>query len=112
MERTDMKNKDKQHEKRANGAQAGPKVVEVTFALESVEAKEVYLSGDFNHWSPTAEPMTRRGEADRWVRRLALPPGRYEYKFVVDGKWTPDPDAGQDVVNTFGSINSVLEVRL
>jgi len=24
---------------------------------------------------------------DRMTKKLALPPGRYEYRFVVDGQW-------------------------
>jgi hypothetical protein len=39
-----------------------------------------------------------------------LPPGRYEYKFIVDGEWIPDPSEPHEVVNAFGSTNSVVEV--
>src|ERR1700734_2933245 len=36
---------------------AGPKSIEVVLALEHPEAREVYLAGDFNHWSPDSLPM-------------------------------------------------------
>jgi hypothetical protein len=39
-----------------------------------------------------------------------LEPGRYEYKFVMDGKWIHDSRAGENVANASGSLNSVLEV--
>ena len=32
-------------------------------------------------------------------------------RFIVDGQWTADPYASQEVVNAFGSTNSVAEVR-
>jgi hypothetical protein len=42
--------------------------------------------------------------------RLTLPPGRYEYKFIVDAAWTTDPAGTQEVPNAFGTTNSVVEV--
>ena len=46
-----------------------------------------------------------------WVKELALPPGVYEYRLVVDGKWLPDPQAGETAPNPFGGLNSVLKVN-
>ncbi|MGD1086260.1 MAG: glycogen-binding domain-containing protein [Verrucomicrobiota bacterium] len=83
--------------------------IEVVFALERTEANEVYLCGDFNQWSATNLPMIRRDDF-LWEKTVSLPPGRYEYKFLVDGKWTADPRSPQEVVNAFGSTNSVAEV--
>jgi hypothetical protein len=40
-----------------------------------------------------------------------LPPGRHEYKFVVDGQWLPDPNAQANAFNAYGTLNSVVEVR-
>ena len=39
-----------------------------------------------------AIPLTPLGNG-RWSGSLAVKPGRYEYLFVVDGTWTPDPNA-------------------
>ena len=106
-----MHKRNKNHAGNGNGTpHPTPKQIEVSFAIERAEANEVYLSGDFNEWSATNLPMIRRG-ACRWEKRVTLPPGRYEYKFIVDGQWTPDPYASQEVVNAFGSTNSVAEVR-
>jgi hypothetical protein len=39
-----------------------------------------------------------------------LAPGTYEYCFIVDGQWMPDPMARETVPNPFGGRNSVLKV--
>jgi len=93
------------------GRSAGPAAREVAFILNSPGAKSVFLSGDFNEWFPTGLPMIERIEGRLWEKRLMLPPGRYEYKFIVDGIWTHNPAAGKNVPNAFGSLNSVMEVR-
>jgi 1,4-alpha-glucan branching enzyme len=84
---------------------------EVAFVLNNREAKEVYLCGDFNQWLPRTLPMIRHGEDHWWEKRLALEPGRYEYKFIVNGVWIHNPDAPENVPNVHGSLNSVVEVR-
>jgi 1,4-alpha-glucan branching enzyme len=81
----------------------------VFFTLEHADASEVYLCGSFNEWSETSLPMIFLG-AGKWVKQLVLPPGRYEYKFLVDGTWISDPSGAHKVVNAFGSTNSVVEV--
>ena len=50
-------------------------------------------------------------EDGHWETTIALAPGRYEYKFVVDGQWLPDPLAHENVWNQHGTLNSVVEVR-
>jgi hypothetical protein len=42
--------------------------------------------------------------------RLMLPPGEYQYKFLVDEKWRSDSLNPDFVPNEFGSLNSVLLV--
>ena len=96
---------------RTNRSSAHPVHREVAFVLSSPEAEEVYLCGDFNDWSPGSIPMIRHGEDHWWERRLALAPGRYEYKFIVNGVWIHNPDAPANVPNVYGSLNSVVEVR-
>ena len=81
----------------------------VTFSVEAKIAKEVVLIGDFNDWNPKTHPMKNGGNG-RWKRVVTIPPGRYEYKFLVDGKWTEDPRNDQKSPNCFGTFNSVLNV--
>ena len=94
----------------AGAVKAGPKTIEVSFSLEDIEATAVHLSGDFNDWSPGGLPMIQRNGHGQWLKRVALRPGRYEYKFVVDGRWIHDPRARANVRNHHGTLNSVVEV--
>ncbi|MGO8766112.1 MAG: glycogen-binding domain-containing protein [Limisphaerales bacterium] len=84
---------------------------EVAFILSSPEAEEVYLCGDLNEWSPRGLPMIRHGADRCWKKRLMLAPGRYEYKFIVNGVWIHNPDAPQNVPDGHGSLNLVMEVQ-
>jgi len=84
---------------------------DVDFVLECNGAEHVYVCGDFNYWHPASLRMIGSPEAGLWEKRLALLPGRYEYKFIVDGRWRHDPDANENVRNKYGTLNSVVEVR-
>jgi len=81
----------------------------VRFAFINPEAHSVTVAGSFNDWRPAATPMSDLGHG-RWVATLALPPGRYEYQFFVDGRWMQDRAAQELVENPFGGLNSVLVV--
>lgn len=87
-----------------------PKTVNVTFTFLAPDAKQVALSGDFNGWAADATPMKRQADG-HWETAIALAPGRYEYKFIVDGQWKPDPLVHEQVWNQQGTLNSVIEVR-
>ena len=80
------------------------------FRLQAPEAKTVYLAGDFNEWNET-EYRVRRYKGGVFIKKLELKPGRYEYKFVVDGVWTNDPANPVTQPNDFGSENSVIVVN-
>jgi 1,4-alpha-glucan branching enzyme len=80
------------------------------FELIEPAAREVFLAGSFNDWNPTATPMMPLGHG-RWSKELPLKPGRYEYRFVVDGDWMADPTAKECVPNPYGERNSVMVVR-
>jgi hypothetical protein len=87
-----------------------PPKVRATFVLPNPDANQVSLSGEFNGWSPDATPM-RRHENGCWETTVDLAPGRYQYKFIVDGQWLHDPQARENVWNQHGTLNSVVEVR-
>ena len=88
---------------------AAPKTLSVRFALHKPDAKGVAVCGDFNGWSPSATSMKRHNDG-HWETTVALAPGRYQYKFLVDGDWLLDPAAQKNVPNEHGSLNSVVEV--
>ena len=86
------------------------------FACDTNSAKAVFLAGSFNNWSPTASPMTK-DKNGHWTASLPLAPGRYEYKFVVDGEWCCEPGCAAKnvrcqhcIVNEFGTMNRVVDV--
>ena len=85
------------------------KAFKVTFALFEPNAKHVSLCGEFNGWASDATPM-KRDNGGNWETTVALPPGRYEYKFIVDGQWITDPQARESVWNQHGTLNSVVQV--
>jgi len=88
---------------RAAAAQAN----RVSFELVKADAQKVCVAGSFNQWQPEQTPLVPVGNG-RWVGDLTVQPGRYEYLFVVDGQWLPDPNAKDSVQNPFGGKNSVL----
>lgn len=79
------------------------------FEFQSGEGKTVCIAGSFNDWQPGATPMVALGDG-RWMKELTLPPGRYEYRLVVDGNWVDDPNAKETVANPHGGMNAVLTV--
>ncbi len=82
---------------------------EVMFAAK-FEARKVLIAGDFNNWSPMSTPMHTTTRPGEWVTQLPLQPGRYRYRFVVDGKWMTDPHNSYVETNQFGELNNVIEV--
>jgi hypothetical protein len=84
---------------------------EIILSFLAPEAREVAVAGNFNGWRPDATPLKNTG-AGEWVVRLMLRSGQYEYRFVVDGRWSEDPGASQRVANPYGDFNSVLVVPL
>jgi hypothetical protein len=70
-------------------------------------ATQVVIVGDFNGWDEKATPMKRDGA--EWSARVALPPGRHVYAFVVDGsRWLVDPMAPQVPDAGYGPANAVI----
>jgi 1,4-alpha-glucan branching enzyme len=97
----------KNHKTKKNGnGQSQAIRIEFTHAV----AATVSIAGTFNDWRPDATPMVRVDQG-RWIKDIALPPGTYEYRLVVDGVWIPDPAASETVPNPFGEQNSVLKVN-
>jgi hypothetical protein len=85
-----------------------PVVAQLT--LDAPDARTVAVAGDFNGWRPEATPL-RRGEGGTWSVRLPLEPGRrYQYQFVVDGRWVTDPSAPAAADDGFGGRNAVLDL--
>lgn len=74
-----------------------------------MDAQWVILEGDFNQWNEKTHPM-KKGGGGGWKKFIMVQPGRYEYRFLVDGQWWNDPSNDQVCSNCFGTVNNVLEV--
>ena len=87
-----------------------PELGKLSFDWVFPTAKQVFIVGSFNSWQPSATPLRNCG-GDRWRLDIALEPGRYEYRFVVDGKMVDEPDLPECAAKTSGGHNSVLVVN-
>ena len=85
-------------------------IKKVQFEFLAPAAPAVYLAGDFNNWEMSADPM-KKDKKGIWKKTLSLKPGRYEYRFFVDGHWENDPSCSNCVPNEFGSQNCVRVVE-
>ena len=84
--------------------------VSVDFTFHSPEAKQVYLVGEFNNWESHSIPMRKQNERE-WNVTLQLPPGRYEYKYLVDGTWIENVPGIESVQNSLGTNNLIISVQ-
>ena len=84
-------------------------LVPFRFEFTDKTAHSVCVAGSFNDWKPEAKALHADG-AGKWWKETPLKPGTYEYCFVVDGKWIPDPQARETVANPFGGQNSILKI--
>jgi 1,4-alpha-glucan branching enzyme len=73
----------------------------IKFEYSAPEAKEVSLVGNFNQWNSQANPM-KKDKKGIWKVTLSLEPGRYEYRFIVDGNWVNNPSCSSCVAYDFG----------
>ncbi len=83
----------------------------VTFTIHAEKGKSVYVAGQFNNWDPTAKEMTYKAKEGVYATTLKLTPGKYEYKYVIDGAWCADPENVEAVPNDQGTFNSVITVK-
>jgi hypothetical protein len=90
------------------------------FSYYAPSARQVTLAGNFNNWGgtqgggrydPSIDPMADDDENGIWTISVPLPPGRYQYKFVIDGgvRWEQDP-SNPDKAIEGGIENSLLIV--
>ena len=89
--------------------QQGTNKRRVTFRLNAPSVKEVILMGDFNNWDAGGHPM-KKDENGIWKVNIVIPPGKYEYRLLVDGQWRLDSGNNHTVPNSFGTKNNVLTV--
>ena len=81
----------------------------VIFKVFAPDAQKVVLAGSFNKWSQDSDAM-KKDETGTWKKIKMLPKGTYEYKFIVDGEWTCDPNCPDVVCDDQGSENNQIVV--
>jgi serine protease AprX len=84
----------------------------IVFFYHNDAAERVALAGDFNGWNANHTRFIKTANGI-WRAEIDSPsPGRYHYKFVVDGEsWVDDPSNGLKAPDNYGGFNSVLNVR-
>ncbi len=70
----------------------------------------IVVAGDFNHWSTAANPLRYSPQLGVHHAIVDIPPGRYQYRLVINGVWQADPYNANVQLNEYGEHNSVLVV--
>lgn len=92
-------------------AVAGASQVVTRFVLVAPEASSVQLTGDFVSWSQEGIELEDLRGTGIWTADVPLPPGIYQYTFIVNGtEWRVDPRAVAQVDDGFGQANSIVIV--
>lgn len=90
---------------------SAPSRKRVVLTVKAPVGSTVYVAGSFNEWSATDKKLEDKQGDGIFTATLTLAPGIYEYKFVINGIWTLDPDPDRDwTQNGLGTLNSVLRV--
>lgn len=82
----------------------------VLFSVSAEPGSTVAVSGDFNNWDANGRLMEDKNGDGNFSAIILLAPGTYEYKFIVNGTWSIDPNCTEWIQNSFGTLNSVLHV--
>lgn len=77
------------------------------FVQPCAGVRSVSVAGAFNGWNPLLGEMTRREDLGIFEWRVETPPGRYEYRLVIDGVWQCDPYNPARVTNGLGGENNL-----
>ena len=81
-----------------------------TFKLAGhTDAEAVAIYGSFNNWIQTKNYCAR--ENDGWVCRVDLAPGKYTYRFLVDGAGLLDPANPDTEADANGLVDSVIVIK-
>jgi 1,4-alpha-glucan branching enzyme len=82
----------------------------VQFEYNNGKASSVFLVGDFNFWNQKKDELEEI-DYGAYRKTLMLPPGIYEYQFLVDGKWEMDPLNKLTSVNCYEIMHNVTHIR-
>ncbi len=81
-----------------------------TFTLAGhTDAEAVAIYGSFNNWIQTKNYCAK--ESGGWVCRIDLAPGKYTYRFLVDGVGLNDPANSATEDDGSGHMDSVIVIK-
>jgi 1,4-alpha-glucan branching enzyme len=80
----------------------------VLFSLSVAGAKVVSVVGSFSEWEPVA--LSDEDRNGIWTTEIPLAPGRYEYAFIIDGRWLGQDPSADEYIRSFGEYSSVRYV--
>ena len=83
---------------------------EIEFSFYAPLASSVEVAGTFNGWNPSVFRLKRYDEGT-WKGSFALKPGRYEYRFLIDGRWENEQKECEMVDNGMGACNCVVTIQ-
>jgi len=78
---------------------------EVLFVLPALDAEDVAVVGSFNAWEGT--DLSDPDGDGIWTASIPLSPGRYEYAFIIDGRWWGQDPLADEYIQSFGEYSSV-----
>ena len=82
----------------------------IRFVFVDPRASTVELIGDFNAWTRGVTKLERTATPGVWSASVALPRGRHEYAFIINGsRWIADPLA-PTISDDFGIESAVIHV--
>jgi len=82
----------------------------VSFRVHAPDARKVGIAADFNNWRPEDTGLFQEDGNGSFGITLNLDPGRYRYRYVIDGEWVHDPHNTYVESNPYGELDSVVEV--
>jgi len=85
-----------------------PALTPIRLVYHAEQADTVSVAGSWSSWEPEPMQLTEDG---MFFTVIALPAGRHEYMFVIDGEqWASDPTALLTHDDGFGQKNAVIQI--
>jgi glycosidase len=89
----------------------GTNVMQTFIYKTKGKVNQVNLFGSFNGWNRQELVMSDKNSPGTYKISIPIEPGRYEYKFFVDGQEITDHSNSDSVSNGMGAYNSIIVVK-
>ena len=96
---------------KSNGRKDSTKsAIKTPFSYFAPQANSIKVVGNFNDWTPSEISQMKQDSDGMWSTVIQLPPGTYQYKFIIDNEWVEDYSNPNSVESPLGGKNSVIQV--